>query len=127
VTRRLNYRLHDGRYAVCRFAPGDPVPDWLPRDGWWSVTRTSDELSVVCEESIVPEGVKHQGGWRRIELAGPFDFTLTGILASILSPLAEARVPIFALSTFDTDWVLIPGEHLEKAKQALIGAGHNEI
>lgn len=103
------------------------MPDWLREDGWWSVTRTPAELSVVCDESIVPEGVKREGGWRRIELAGPFDFALTGILASILNPLAEAGVPIFALSTFDTDWVLIPGEHLEKAKRALVGAGHNEI
>lgn len=127
MTRRLTFKVHDGRFAVCRLAPGDAVPDWLPPDGWWSVTRTPAELSVVCDESIVPDGVKRQSGWRRIELAGPFDFALTGILASILNPLAEAQVPIFALSTFDTDWVLIPGEHLEKAKQALIGAGHNEI
>ena len=127
MTKRLTLKVHDGRSAVCRLAPDDPVPAWLPRDGWWSVTRTSVELSVVCDESLVPQDVKHQSGWRRIELAGPFDFALTGILASILNPLAEARVPIFALSTFDTDWVLIPGEHLEKAKQALIGAGHNEI
>jgi len=127
VTRRLTFKVHDGRFAVCRLAPGGAVPDWLPRDGWWSVTRTPAELSIVCEESIVPDGVKRQSGWRRIELTGPFDFALTGILASVLNPLAEARVPIFALSTFDTDWVLIPGEHLEKAKQALIGAGHNEI
>ena len=127
MTRRLTFKVHDGRFAVCRLAPGDPIPTWLPPDGWWSVTQTSAELSVVCDESLVPQDVKHQAGWQRIELAGPFDFALTGILASILNPLAEARVPIFALSTFDTDWVLIPGEHLEKAKQALIGAGHNEI
>ena len=127
MTKRLTFKVHDGRFAVCRLAPDDPIPAWLPRDAWGSVTRTSAELSVVCDESLVPQGVKHQSGWRRIELSGPFDFALTGILASILNPLAEARVPIFALSTFDTDWVLIPGEHLEKAKQALIGAGHNEI
>jgi hypothetical protein len=125
--RRLDYRIHGGRFAVCRLEAAAPVPEWLPKDGWSSITRTPDELSIVCEESAVPDGIRKQGGWRRIELAGPFDFALTGILAGILAPLAAAGVPIFAISTFDTDWVLVPGEHLEKAKQALAAAGHNEI
>ncbi|MBE0656748.1 MAG: ACT domain-containing protein [Bryobacteraceae bacterium] len=124
---RLEYRIHPGRFAVCRLDAVSPVPAWLPNDGWSSITRTPAELSIVCEESAVPDAVKKQGGWRQIELAGPFDFALTGILASILNPLAVAGVPIFAISTFDTDWILIPGEHLEKAKRALAAAGHNEI
>lgn len=128
MTPRLDYHIHPGRFAVCRLdLPAAPVPSWLPEDGWWSATRTPAELSIVCEESIVPDGVRKQGGWRRIELAGPFDFALTGILASVLNPLAAAGVPVFALSTFDTDWVLVPGEQLEKAKRALAAAGHNEI
>jgi uncharacterized protein len=124
---RLEYRIHPDRFAVCRLDPASLVPAWLPNAGWSSITRTPAELSIVCEESAVPDSIKKQGGWRRIELAGPFDFALTGILASILNPLAAAGVPIFAISTFDTDWILIPGEHLEKAKRALAAAGHNEI
>lgn len=127
MTRRLNYRVHQRLFAVCRLDAGAQIPEWLPEVEWSSVTRTPDELSIVCEEPAVPEGVRKQGGWRRIELIGPFDFALTGILASILSPLAGAEVPIFAVSTFDTDWILVPGEHLEKAKRALAAAGHNEI
>lgn len=127
MTKRLSYRVHEGRFAVCRLDAGAPVPEWLPRSGWTSVTRTPAELSIVCQETAVAEGVRVQGGWLRIELVGPFDFALTGVLASSLNPLAEAGVPIFAISTFDTDWVLIPGEHLEKAKRALAAAGHNEI
>lgn len=127
MNRHLDYHVHPGRFAVCRLDPASPVPGWLPDQGWSSITRTRAELSIVCEESLVPPSVKRQGGWRQIELAGPFDFALTGILASILNPLAAAGVPIFAISTFDTDWVLIPGEHLEEAKQALAAAGHNEI
>lgn len=127
MTHRLDYRVRPGHLAVCRLDPTAPIPAWLPDRGWSSITRTPAELSIVCEESLVPPGVKSQGGWRQIELAGPFDFQLTGILASILNPLAAAGVPIFAISTFDTDWVFIPGEHLEKAKQALAAAGHNEI
>lgn len=124
---RLDYRIHPDRFAVCRLDAASPVPEWVPRHGWSSITLTPAELSIVCEESAVPDKIKQQGGWRRIELAGPFDFALTGILASILNPLAAAGVPIFAISTFDTDWILIPGEHLEKAKRALAAAGHNEI
>lgn len=127
MTPRLDYRIHEGRFAVCRMDAAAQLPDWLPAEGWLSVTRTSTELSIVCGELAVPEGVKKQGGWRQIELIGPFDFALTGILASVLTPLAAAGVPIFAISTFDTDWILIPGEHLEKAKRALAAAGHNEI
>lgn len=127
MTHRLNYRVRPGHLAVCRLDPAAPIPAWLPDRGWSSITRTPAELSIVCEEALVPPGVKSQGGWRQIELAGPFDFQMTGVLASILNPLAAASVPIFAISTFDTDWVLIPGEHLEKAKQALAAAGHNEI
>jgi hypothetical protein len=124
---KLKYRVHDARFAVCRLDPRDPLPAWLPVDGWSSVTRTPNELSIVCAEAIVPKDAKAQPGWRQIELIGPFDFALTGILASILNPLAAAGVPIFAMSTYDTDWVLVPGEHLEKAKQTLAAAGHNEI
>jgi len=127
MTHRLDYRIRPGRCAVCRLDAVSAIPDWLPKGAWSSITRTPAELSIVCEESVVPTGITKQGGWRRIELAGPFDFALTGVLASILNPLAAAGVPIFAISTFDTDWILIPGEHLEKAKQALAAAGHNEI
>ncbi|MBA3975404.1 MAG: ACT domain-containing protein [Candidatus Solibacter sp.] len=123
----MKFRVHQGTFAVCRLDAALPVPAWLPRDGWSTITRTPAELSIVCEQSAVPDGISKQGGWRRIELAGPFGFSLTGILASILNPLAAAGVPIFAISTFDTDWILIPGEHLEKAKRALAAAGHNEI
>jgi hypothetical protein len=127
MTPRLDYRVHERTFSVCRLDPAAPVPAWLPKDGWSSITRTPAELSIVCAEPAVPDGVKRQGGWRRIELIGPFGFALTGILASILTPLAAAGVPIFAISTYDTDWILIPGEHLEKAKRALAAAGHNEI
>lgn len=82
---------------------------------------------MVCPADQAPDGIRAQAGWACLQLAGPFDFALTGILASFLQPLAEAAVPIFALSTFDTDWVLIPEPHLARALDALRAAGHDLI
>ena len=124
----LSYRRHPGEYAVCRLDPSQPLPSWAAAGtGVLSLTRTPSELSIVCPAAIVPPGTQSQPGWACLELIGPFPFSLTGILASFLNPLAQAEVPIFALSTFDTDWVLVPETHLAKAMQALRAAGHNEI
>ncbi|MBI5715962.1 MAG: ACT domain-containing protein, partial [Chloroflexi bacterium] len=91
----------------------------------FTVTRTTDELSITCPEADVPRDVaKCERGWRAFKLHGPFDFGLTGILASVLNPLAEAGVGIFALSTFDTDYVLVKEENVEKAIEALRKFGH---
>ena len=79
---------------------------------------------MVCPESVVPEGVRKQGGWRCFKVRGPLAFELTGVLASLASPLAAAGVPIFALSTFDTDYLLVPGNELAEALDALGAAGH---
>ncbi len=99
------------------------MPGWAAGE-LCSITRTAEELSVVCPEEAVPEAVRRQGGWRCLEVRGPLAFELTGVLASLASPLAEAGVPIFALSTFDTDYLLVPGDQLETAFGALGAAGH---
>lgn len=113
------------RYAVCRFDPHEPIPAWATRSQFFTVTRTTDELSLTCPETDVPSDVtKCERGWRGFKLHGPFDFGLTGILASVLNPLAEAGIGIFALSTFDTDYVLVKEENLEKAIEALRAEGH---
>ncbi|MBI4891429.1 MAG: ACT domain-containing protein [Acidobacteria bacterium] len=122
----LTFRRHAGEFAVCRLAPDAPMPDWALESLFSSVTRTPAELSIVCEASRVPESIQAERGWACLELCGPFPFALTGILASFLKPLAEAPVPIFALSTFDTDWILVPAAKLDAALQALRAAGHNE-
>ena len=84
----------------------------------------ADELSVVCAEGVVPAGVRCDKGWRVFQVAGPLDFALTGILAAIAAPLADAGVSIFAVATFDTDYVMVKEEALAKAVEALRGAGH---
>ncbi|MBI4630526.1 MAG: ACT domain-containing protein [Chloroflexi bacterium] len=113
------------RYAACRFDSNEPIPAWATRSQFFTVTRTTDELSITCPEADVPRDVaKCEPGWRAFKLHGPFDFGLTGILTSVLNPLAEAGVGIFALSTFDTDYVLVKEENVEKAIEALRKFGH---
>ncbi len=90
------------------------------------MTRSTDELSIVCEDHRVPEGVRVERGWDALKLEGPLPFSMTGVLASFLQPLAEEKIPILAISTFDTDYVLVKREDLERAKKALETAGHQE-
>lgn len=111
---------------MCRLPAEARVPAWGLEGGFFCVAGTSDELSVVCEENRVPAGVRVEKGWVGLKLEGPFPFSMTGVLASFLQPLAEAKIPIFAVSTFDTDYVLIKREHLEQAMEALGAAGHQE-
>lgn len=113
-----------GVLAVARLAPEAEVPSWAAEGVLTASVRTPGELSVVCAAEAVPAGVLVQGGWRVLRLEGPFAFELTGILSAVLLPLAAAGVPIFALSTYDTDWVLVPGERLGVAVSALRASGH---
>ena len=113
--------LHD-RLAVCQLAATDAPP--ATPEGFFSATRTADELSVVCAEGSVPEGARCEKGWRALKLEGPFEFTEIGVLASVAAPLADAGVSIFAVSTFDTDYVLVKEEQLENAAAALRERGH---
>jgi hypothetical protein len=89
-----------------------------------SITRTRDELSIVCESSRIPAGIDAEFGWRCIKVDGPLDFSLVGVLSSLAEPLARAGIPIFAISTFDTDYVLVKTANLEGAMAALESAGH---
>jgi hypothetical protein len=123
----LKFRILEERLAVCRFAPDEPIPAWAVNGKLFCVMRTHDELSVVCPEDAVPEGPLVERGWAALKLEGPFPFSMTGVLASFLQPLAEARIPIFAISTFDTDYVLIHRGNVEQAVAALGAAGHGKI
>ena len=112
-----------GRLAVCRLAPDAPLALWMDEGVVSSLSRTAAELSVVCAEASVPEGVRVEAGWRALALRGPIDFALTGVLAGLLHPLAEAGISIFALSTYDTDLVLVKEVQLADAVAALRDAG----
>jgi hypothetical protein len=125
MARRLSLTLMPESIAICRLEPAEPMPMWATAASWWSITRTPDELSVVCAESCVPPGVNASRGWRALRLAGPLPLDQTGILASVTGPLAAARISVFALATFDTDYVLIPAPQRTAAIEALERAGHS--
>ncbi len=111
-------------FAVARLAPDVAVPAWASAGAFASITRTPEELSVVVADDAVPADVTAERDWRALVIAGPIPFELTGVLAAVLAPLAAEAIPIFALSTYDTDYVLVRAARLERAVEALRAAGH---
>jgi uncharacterized protein len=112
-------------YGICKLPPKTPLPSWATSGSmFWSVIGTPDELSIVCEESSLPATATREGGWRILKCEGPLDFGLTGIMAAIADPLADAGVAIFPLATYDTDYVLVKQSQLDIALHALVGYGH---
>jgi len=124
AARSLELTLLRERFAVCRLAPDVATPSWAAGDNFYSITRTAEELSVVVEESRVPAGVRSQPGWRVLQVRGPFAFSEIGVLASLTGPLAMKKVSLFAISTFDTDYLFVFEEQLADAIAALEQAGH---
>lgn len=116
-------------YAVCLLPPMSPFPLWAQQGAFWSVTRTPDELSVVCDERQVPpigtDGLREAAGdWLLLRVDGPFDFGVTGVLAALTRVLAEAAVPCLAIATHQTDYLLFQTTHQAAARAALVAAGH---
>jgi hypothetical protein len=121
---RLPLTILDGVFAVCRLAPNAPTPPWATSGPFVSVTRTADELSVVCRQEAVPDEVQCERGWRCLSVAGTLPFSAVGVLASLTSPVASAGIGLFAVSTFDTDYLLVKQEEWAAAVDALRRAGH---
>ena len=119
----LTLRAIEGRLAVARLPADLPVPEWAAGP-LVSVTRTTTELSIVCAERLVPAGVRAERGRRALVIEGTIDAATVGILASLVVPLAEAEIPVFTLSTYDTDIVLVEDDRLLEACTALEEAGH---
>ncbi len=124
MRQNLKYRWLSGPYAIVRLAPDAPVPDWATKGEFTSITRTAEELSIVCPADNLPPDVNSPHHWICLKLEGPFPFSQTGILLSFIQPLSNNGVPIFAISTYDTDYVLIQEEHVGQAMEALREAGH---
>jgi nitrilase len=114
-----------GRFAICKLPPGSAVPTWATAGDVFSVTRTGDELSIVCRQEVVPEETQAEVGWRCLRVAGAMPFTLVGVLASLTGPVAAAGIGVFAVSTFDTDYLLVKEADFPLAIAALQGAGHS--
>ena len=120
---QLEVDVQDIVLSIARLPADAGTPPWAASGSWYSLTRSADELSVVCESDLVPRDVQCNGPWRALKVVGPLDFALTGILSRLARPLAEAGIPIFAISTFDTDYVHVREERLTDAKACLAGAG----
>jgi hypothetical protein len=124
TTRGLTLQRLAGRYAVARLDAALTIPPWARGSTFLCVTRTRQELSIVCDEAEVPAGTTAQRGLCGFRVEGPLDFSETGILASLAGPLAEAGVSIFALSTYDTDYLFLAQDQEHVAVEALLAAGH---
>jgi hypothetical protein len=120
----LTLSLLPDNFSICRLGPEVDIPPWALAGDFFSITRTKEELSLVCSQEIVPNGIQCEQGWRCIMVRGPLDFSVTGILASLTTSLAEAGISIFAISTFDTDYLLVKADNLQRAILKLKEAGH---
>jgi hypothetical protein len=120
---QMRLELLPDSFAVCRLEPNETVPTWAA-GRFLSVTRTPDELSLTLPDYLVPAEVRAERGWRLLKVHGPLDMALVGILASLAVALAQANVSIFAISTYDTDYLLVRARQLETAIAALAHAGH---
>ena len=114
-----------GEFAIHRFAATDPVPAEVLSDDFCSISRTEDELSIVCADTMPLASTRCDSGWSCIKVLGPLDFSLTGILANLAGLLAEADISIFAVSTYDTDYILVKTAQLTPAVAALKAGGHS--
>ncbi len=121
---KLTLHVLPERFAICRLHGDDPIPPWALAGVLSSITRTADELSVVCPQRQLPEGVTAEKGWRCLQVAGPLDLSLIGIIATLATTLAQAGVGLFAISTYDTDYLLVKEQNLGLAIAALKQAGH---
>jgi len=122
--KKLSLKLLPERMAVCRFGPEAPLPDWIDGPGFYSVTRTAAELTIVCSEALTGSDTLCECGWRCFKILETLDFSEIGIIFSLTRPLAENGISIFVLSTFDTDYFMIKESDLAGAIDALTGAGH---
>ena len=122
--RRFDLTVLPNSFAIVRLSPDANLPDWATTGTFFSVTRTSDELSIVCVARQVPSGVAAEKGWSALRVAGPFALSEIGVLSALAEPLAKAGVSLFVVSTFDTDYLLVSETQLLAAIAALKHAGH---
>ena len=120
---KLTFIILRETFAICRLDKDAPIPDWAFQGGLFSVTRTKDELSIVCPLINVPKGIICNQGWSCLKVKGPLDLSSTGIISSIAATLERENISLFSISTYDTDYVMVKEKDLEKAIFALTEAG----
>ena len=117
-------RILNGTFGVCRLDSIELIPEWIDNSKFYSITKTEDELSIVCSDKNIPNEIKHEKDWKIIKIEGPLDFSLIGILSSISTTLANQGISIFAISTYDTDYILVKNKDIEIALKVLSKEGH---
>jgi uncharacterized protein len=122
--KKLKLSVLEDRFTIHRFPAEYDIPEQIYESTFYSISKTEDELSIVCNSSILLNSEETEAGWSCIKVLGPLDFSLTGILADISSVLAKAEISIFAVSTFDTDYILVKSERISHAKDALLASGY---
>ena len=123
MAERLSIIMVDGIFAICRMPCESPIPSWAIKGDFFSITRTADELSIVSLQIHVPEGARCEKDWRCLRVVGTIPFSAVGVLASLVTPLADAKISVFAASTFDTDYLFIQDMDMNRAVASLEQAG----
>ncbi len=122
--KKLNLSLLPHKYAVCQLHPDKHIPYWALLGDFVSLTRTHEELSIVCQQDNVPDDIEAERGWHCVQVQGAFDFSVAGVHVSLAIPLAEADISVLAIATYATDYLLIKEENVERALHVLKQAGH---
>ena len=119
MNKRLNLKLLKDKYSVCRLNKDDEIPKWIFNEEFFSITKTEDELSIVCLQDKIKEDIKCERDWKILKIEGPLDFSLIGILSKISTLMANNNISIFAISTYDTDYILVKEKDIENACKIL--------
>ena len=123
--KKLKLSVLEGLYTVHRFPSNHKIPEQICKSEFYSISKSEDELSIVCNSCILLDSEKSETDWSCIKVLGPLDFSCTGILADISAVLAKVEISIFVVSTFDTDYILIKSENLTLAGKALLSSGYS--
>ena len=122
--KKLSLTLLPHKYAACQFHPDKHIPYWALMGDFVSLTRTPEELSIVCQQDNVPDDIEAERGWRCVQVQGAFDFSVSGVNASLAVPLADADISVLAIATYATDYLLIKEKDVERALRVLERSGH---
>jgi len=123
--RQLQLSLLKDNYAICTLPNTAQIPDWALKESLASITRTDKELTIVCRQDIIPSGLKSDLNWKCFKIDGSFDLNQIGVISSISSPLADAGISIYVISTYDTDYFLVQQHNLEQTISTLSNSGHS--
>lgn len=120
TSKKLTVSMLPEKFGICHFNKNSHIPDWATGEtSFTSITLTSNELSIICPQDKIQAGVMFEKDWRAFKVKGPLGFTLTGIVSSLSAPLAEAKISILYVSTYETDYLFVEDKNLERAKEIL--------